>query len=280
VGQELGERTVSVGGASQGAGTGRVDPDHVELTVEHEDADRHRLQHHLDEPLLGVELLGPVGDHPLQLGVEAGVLQRNRRLARQRHQELLLMRRELVDAVPQDGDRTDRVVAPEQRRHEHRAIAAAAGHVGIHRAGVDRQVGALHGTSLLHRETRDPLALLQPDRRPQGGRYVEARGHHELARRGIDRQQSARVDAEDAACLFQQDPDRPVHVEAGGDRPACLEERVSFSRPPAALLGEAPPLDPEGQRARELGDHLEVAIPQRAGPGGGERDGAEHGARR
>ena len=55
---------------------------------------------------------------------------------------------------------------------------------------------------------------------------------------------------------------------------------MGFPRPAATLVGEAPPLDAQGERARDLGDHLEVGVAQSAGTRGGERDGAEHGAGR
>ena len=99
-GQQPGQRPAHARVAGEGTATRRVDPDHVQIGVHDEHAERKRLQDHLDEPFLGVELPGTVGDHGLELGVEARVLQRDRRLVGQRHQELLFVRRELVDVAP------------------------------------------------------------------------------------------------------------------------------------------------------------------------------------
>jgi hypothetical protein len=99
-GQQPGQRPAHARVAGEGTAARRVDPDHVQIGVHDEHAERKRLQDHLDEPFLGVELPGTVGDHGLELGVAARVLQRDRRLVGQRHQELLFVRRELVHVAP------------------------------------------------------------------------------------------------------------------------------------------------------------------------------------
>ena len=274
--QEAREWAAGVGLARQRAGPGAVDPHHVEVGVEHEHPERQRLQHHLDEPLLGVELAGPVGDHPLQLGIQAGMLQRDRRLVRERHQQLLLVRRELVDVAPQDADGPDRPLADAQRCREHRSEAGGAREVRIPIARVRPEIAALHRPSLLHGAPGDPLAPAKPNRRHHLRRHVEARHHDQLVRRRIERRDATGVDAEHAAHFLQDHPDRPADVEARGDRPARREKRACLARPPNALVGEAPLLDPQGHGARELGDHIEVHVVDGSMTCGRERDRPQH----
>ena len=172
------------------------------------------------------------------------------------------------------------MVADEQRHHQHRAEAAGAREVRIFRARVGPEVAALHRTSLLHRASGDPLSRTQSNGRHRRRRHVEARRHHQLVRRGVDRQQAARVDAEDAPRPLQEHLDRPADIQARRDRPARLEERAGLARAPDAPFGEARPLDRQRQGARELGDHIEVGVVESSGAQSRERDRAEHGAAR
>jgi len=67
-------------------------------------------------------------------------------------------------------------------------------------------------------------------------------------------------------------------VEPGRDELAGAVERGQLLRPAAALVHEPPLLDRRGQRAREIGDDLDVGLVEGGALRGGERDGAEHAA--
>ena len=58
------------GVAAQRARARAVGADHVQAGVEHEDAERQRLEHDLDEALLGVELARALGDHAPPVSAE------------------------------------------------------------------------------------------------------------------------------------------------------------------------------------------------------------------
>ena len=206
------------------------------------------------------------------------MLERDRRLVRERHQQLLLVRRKVVHVSAEDTDRTDHPLAAAQRDREHRAKPALALELGKPHPRVRPGVAALHRPSRLHGEPGDPLAVVEPDRRCHLRRDVEARHQDQVVRERIDGRDAAGVDAEDGARLLQDDADRAADIEARGHGAARFQKRLRLARPAPALVGEAPALDRRGQRARDLRDRLEVGVVERGGARRRERDRAEHGA--
>src|SRR5213078_4177992 len=70
--RRAGTRVAAERAAALAVGLHDAEPD-----VEHEDAERQRLQHDLDEALLGVELPRPLRDHALERRIETRVLERD-----------------------------------------------------------------------------------------------------------------------------------------------------------------------------------------------------------
>ena len=172
------------------------------------------------------------------------VLQRDRRLARQRRGELLLLRGEVVDVRAQHGEGADRAVADEQRRGQHGAEPAPRGDLRIPDAGrVVLDVLALQRAALLHGEAGHALAHPDADPPARLGLEVEAGRRRQLAGRGIQREHAARLHAEHLARLLEDHPDGLAGVEALAHRPPRLEQRLGLPRPALALLEQPRVLD-------------------------------------
>src|SRR3989442_1553334 len=101
--EERGERRARTRLAAEHPHALAVGADDAELGVEDEDAEGERLQHHLHEALLRIELSRPLGDHALELGVQARLLQRDRGLVGEGQEQLLVRVRERVDVPPEDA---------------------------------------------------------------------------------------------------------------------------------------------------------------------------------
>src|SRR5262249_40672328 len=119
-----------------------------------------------------------------------------------------------------------------QGRGEHRAQAAAGRELAVAddvpRVAV--QIRALDRAALLHRESGDAFSDPDPDH-PAGCLEIEARRRGQLARCGIEREQAARLDAEDLARLAEDQPDGLADVEALIHGAASLVERLGLARP-------------------------------------------------
>jgi hypothetical protein len=224
-------------------------------SVEDEHAEGQRLEHHLHEALLHVQLTRALLHARLQLAVEPRVVERDRRLIGERDQQLLLPRRERVNVTSQREDGADRAVAEPQRCRQHGAEPARLRQLGIAHAHVVPEVGALDGTLLRDRDAADPFADAQPHAWHECVGQIEARHQPELARDRVQHEQAARFHAEHGSRLGEDHADRLVDVEARRHRAPGAEERAGLARAAHAVLEELRVVDGERGLLAETLEH-------------------------
>jgi hypothetical protein len=128
------------------------------------------------------------------------------------------------------------------------------------------------------RAAGDALSDPQADLRHHLRRQVEARRRDEIARRGVERHEAARLHTEDDPRLVQDDLDRPVDVEAGGDGASRLDERARLPRPALALREELGVVDGDPRLIREGLEQVLVMGRERGGPRRERREDADEAA--